>query len=202
MCWALAQAGAAVADEKVRIAADIAAVRSDVKLAEARLSEMTQANALRWKEFAQLVTQSFESPGYAAQTNQRKPGEDGVDMILTRADERLLSTIAAIDLESAILIATAVINSPLMTRDSQRAVCSSLPALTRCGLAMSVCTSTVITKPPEWRPRCRGKPWSASAQRTTWRTVRSRGSRPASFISFSPTAALDQWLRLLLKRSI
>ncbi len=45
---------------------------------------------LRWKEFAQLVTQSFESRGYAAQTNQRKPGEDGVDMILTRAEERVL----------------------------------------------------------------------------------------------------------------
>ena len=45
---------------------------------------------LRWKEFAQLVTQSFESRGYAAQTNLRKPGEDGVDMILTRAAERML----------------------------------------------------------------------------------------------------------------
>jgi hypothetical protein len=45
---------------------------------------------LRWKEFAQLVTQSFESRGYAAQTNLRKPGEDGVDMILTRAEERML----------------------------------------------------------------------------------------------------------------
>jgi hypothetical protein len=45
---------------------------------------------LRWKEFAHLVTQSFESRGYAAQSNLRKPGEDGVDMILTRAEGRVL----------------------------------------------------------------------------------------------------------------
>ncbi len=45
---------------------------------------------LRWKEFANLVTQSFESRGYAAQTNSRKPGQDGVDMILTRAEDRVL----------------------------------------------------------------------------------------------------------------
>lgn len=45
---------------------------------------------LRWKEFAQYVTQSFEARGYRAETGQRRPGEDGVDIVLTRSGERLL----------------------------------------------------------------------------------------------------------------
>jgi hypothetical protein len=45
---------------------------------------------LRWKEFSQYVTQSFEARGYSAETGQRRPGEDGVDIVLTRNAERTL----------------------------------------------------------------------------------------------------------------
>ena len=45
------KAGVAAADAKVRIDADIAALQSDVKSAEAKLAEMRQASAARWKEF-------------------------------------------------------------------------------------------------------------------------------------------------------
>jgi hypothetical protein len=45
---------------------------------------------LRWKEFSQYVTQSFEARGFAAETGQRRPGEDGVDIVLTRNGERTL----------------------------------------------------------------------------------------------------------------
>ena len=50
---------------------------------------------------------------------------------------------------SGSVTATAVISSPRWTAGSQRAFCSADPAFSRCGLAMSVWTSTVITKPPE-----------------------------------------------------
>jgi len=49
---------------------------------------------------------------------------------------------------SGSLTATAVMHSPRQMAGSQRACCSALPALTRWGLAMSVCTSTVMTAPP------------------------------------------------------
>ena len=42
----------------------------------------------------------------------------------------------------------AVTMSPRTMPGSQRAFCASVPALTRCGDAMSVCTSTVTTNPP------------------------------------------------------
>jgi sporulation protein YlmC with PRC-barrel domain len=45
------KAGAAVAGAKTKIDADITALQSDVKSAEAKLSEMKQATANRWKEF-------------------------------------------------------------------------------------------------------------------------------------------------------
>jgi len=45
------KAGAAVADAKVKIDADITALQSDVKSAETKLAEMRQASAVRWKEF-------------------------------------------------------------------------------------------------------------------------------------------------------
>ncbi len=45
------KAGVAAADAKVRIDADITALQSDVKSAEAKLAEMRQASAARWKEF-------------------------------------------------------------------------------------------------------------------------------------------------------
>jgi len=45
------KAGAAAADAKTRIDADITALQSDVKSAEAKLAEMKQATAVRWKEF-------------------------------------------------------------------------------------------------------------------------------------------------------
>ena len=45
------KAGAAAADAKTRIDADITALQSDVKSAEAKLSEMKQVTAARWKEF-------------------------------------------------------------------------------------------------------------------------------------------------------
>ena len=45
------KAGTAAADAKVKLDADMTALRSDLKSAEAKLSEMRQAGALRWKEF-------------------------------------------------------------------------------------------------------------------------------------------------------
>jgi sporulation protein YlmC with PRC-barrel domain len=45
------KAGAAAADAKAKIDVDITALQSDVKSAEAKLSEMKQATAVRWKEF-------------------------------------------------------------------------------------------------------------------------------------------------------
>jgi hypothetical protein len=45
------KAGAAVAGAKTKIDADITALQSDVKSAEAKLGEMKQATAVRWKEF-------------------------------------------------------------------------------------------------------------------------------------------------------
>ena len=45
------KAGAAVAGAKTKIDADITALQLDVKSAEAKLSEMKQVTAVRWKEF-------------------------------------------------------------------------------------------------------------------------------------------------------
>jgi hypothetical protein len=45
---------------------------------------------LRWKEFAHLVTQSFESRGFRIDDLQKRPGEDGVDYTLLRGNERHL----------------------------------------------------------------------------------------------------------------
>ena len=45
------KAGAAAAGAKAKIDGDITALQSDVKSAEAKLAEMRQATALRWKEF-------------------------------------------------------------------------------------------------------------------------------------------------------
>ncbi len=45
------QAGAATAEAKTKIALQVTALRGDVKSAEAKLTEMKQATAVRWKEF-------------------------------------------------------------------------------------------------------------------------------------------------------
>jgi len=45
------KAGAATADAKAKIDVDISALQSDLKSAEAKLSEMKHATAVRWKEF-------------------------------------------------------------------------------------------------------------------------------------------------------
>jgi len=45
------KAGAAAADAKAKIDVDITALQSDLKSAEAKLSEMRQATAVRWREF-------------------------------------------------------------------------------------------------------------------------------------------------------
>jgi sporulation protein YlmC with PRC-barrel domain len=45
------KAGAAAADAKARMDVDITALQSDVKSAETKLSEMKQANSVRWREF-------------------------------------------------------------------------------------------------------------------------------------------------------
>jgi sporulation protein YlmC with PRC-barrel domain len=45
------KAGTAAADAKTKIDVDITALQSDVKSAEAKLAEMRQASAVRWKEF-------------------------------------------------------------------------------------------------------------------------------------------------------
>jgi sporulation protein YlmC with PRC-barrel domain len=50
------KAGAATADAKAKIDVDITALQSDVKSAEAKLSEMRQATAIRWKEFTADVS--------------------------------------------------------------------------------------------------------------------------------------------------
>jgi sporulation protein YlmC with PRC-barrel domain len=50
------KAGAAAADAKAKIDVDITALQSDVKSAEAKLSEMRQATAIRWKEFTADVS--------------------------------------------------------------------------------------------------------------------------------------------------
>jgi len=52
------KSGAAAADAKARIDVDITALKSDVKSAEAKLSEMKQASAVRWKEFEADVNAS------------------------------------------------------------------------------------------------------------------------------------------------
>jgi sporulation protein YlmC with PRC-barrel domain len=50
------KAGAAAADAKAKFDVDITALQSDVKSAEAKLSEMKQATAIRWKEFEANVS--------------------------------------------------------------------------------------------------------------------------------------------------
>ena len=45
------KAGAAAADAKMKIDGDLTALQSDLKSAEAKLSDMKQASAVRWKEF-------------------------------------------------------------------------------------------------------------------------------------------------------
>ncbi|PTT77268.1 photosystem reaction center protein H, partial [Pelomonas sp. HMWF004] len=45
------KAGAASADAKARIDVEINALQSEVKSAEAKLAEMKQASAVRWREF-------------------------------------------------------------------------------------------------------------------------------------------------------
>ena len=50
------KAGAAAADAKARIDLDITAVQSDVKSTEAKLSEMKQAGAARWRDFEAEVS--------------------------------------------------------------------------------------------------------------------------------------------------
>jgi sporulation protein YlmC with PRC-barrel domain len=45
------KAGAAAADAKIRIDADITALQADVKSAEAKLADMKHATAVRWREF-------------------------------------------------------------------------------------------------------------------------------------------------------
>jgi sporulation protein YlmC with PRC-barrel domain len=45
------KAGAAAADAKARMDIDLTALQSDLKSAEAKLSQMKQAGATRWKEF-------------------------------------------------------------------------------------------------------------------------------------------------------
>ena len=50
------KASAAGADAKAKIDADITALHSDVKSAEAKLSEMNKAGAVRWREFEANVS--------------------------------------------------------------------------------------------------------------------------------------------------
>ena len=50
------KAGAAAADAKAQIDVDITALRSDVKSAEGKLTEMKQASAVRWREFEAEVS--------------------------------------------------------------------------------------------------------------------------------------------------
>jgi hypothetical protein len=45
---------------------------------------------LRWKEFTQYVQQAFEKRSFHPETTLRKPGEDGVDLVLVRAGQRHL----------------------------------------------------------------------------------------------------------------
>lgn len=52
------KAGAAAADARSRIDADITALRADVKSAEARLADMKQATAARWREFEADVSEA------------------------------------------------------------------------------------------------------------------------------------------------
>ena len=47
------------------------------------------------------------------------------------------------------VIATAVTVVPAVMPGIQRAFCAALPAWCKCGLAMSVWTSTVMMKPPK-----------------------------------------------------
>ena len=61
------KASAAVTGSKARIDADITALQTDVKSAEAKLSELKQATAARWKEFEAGVS--------AATTRLRKSTE-------------------------------------------------------------------------------------------------------------------------------
>jgi hypothetical protein len=50
------KAGAAVTGSKVKLDEDITALQADVKAAEAKLGEMKQATAARWKEFEAAVS--------------------------------------------------------------------------------------------------------------------------------------------------
>lgn len=45
---------------------------------------------LRWKEFTQHVQQTFEKRSFHPEATPRKPGEDGVDLVLVRAGQRHL----------------------------------------------------------------------------------------------------------------
>ena len=53
------------------------------------------------------------------------------------------------DTYDASVTATAVIVSPAVMPGNQRAFCSGVPAFSRCGEAISVCTSTVAENPPK-----------------------------------------------------
>lgn len=45
---------------------------------------------LGWKEFAQFVARAFELRGFKAEGGMRKPGEDGVDLVMMRGNQRHL----------------------------------------------------------------------------------------------------------------
>ena len=88
------------------------------------------------------------------------------------------------------VIATAVIVLPAVMPGIQRAFCAALPAWCRCGLAMSVWTSTVMMKPPKVdcdSASAKTRLVSASASAPPCSSAYIRPSRPASpsFLSTS-----------------
>jgi hypothetical protein len=73
---------------------------------------------LRWKDFAQHVVHAFETRGYQPQAGQRKPGEDGVDYLLTRGRDKHLLQIKH---GGAYAVGTAAVRRLLSMLDAQGA---------------------------------------------------------------------------------
>jgi hypothetical protein len=104
----------------------VAAIAAGVMLVNSRSSRarldveagLEALRTLRWKDFAQHVVHAFETRGYQPQAGQRKPGEDGVDYLLTRGRDKHLLQIKH---GGAYAVGTAAVRRLLSMLDAQGA---------------------------------------------------------------------------------
>lgn len=71
------------------VAARVANLRRSQRAREVQAG-LEVLRTLRWKEFTQYVQQAFEKRSFHPEATPRKPGEDGVDLVLVRAGQRHL----------------------------------------------------------------------------------------------------------------